>query len=405
MNQNQISYIVTPAGLSVFCRSTSKVILLTSDDPRYSEVKKIVAEGGSEEQLEAALNKQVFSTPEDVTNYASGDLEIKDGVCYVDGEEAPPGVALLAKRNIREGYGTDSVVLFARNLLKNPSNSVYQNLASFLEKGNNPITPDGHFLAYKAVRKDFKDIFSGTFDNSPGMTVEVRRNQVDEDRNRTCSFGLHVCSFDYLPYFAHDDGHVVVCKVHPADVVAIPADYNNTKMRVCRYVVESEYEGYYSEKRDILGEGPSVRLDIDSPAFTVRCIHSGGEVEEIGFETLSDAAAEAENLLEDENVELVEVINNITGAVIYDKYNDNYVGDECFADDFDDTSDTPSPDDGEANAFRVCVPGANPGDYIQLRGGFSKLSEALSWAVECAESEPRLVVLNKAGAVVRSLTS
>jgi hypothetical protein len=53
-------------------------------------------------------------------------------------------------------------------------------LYGFLEKGNLPITNDGHFLAYKKVRKDYKDCHSGTMDNSIGQVVEMERNQVDD---------------------------------------------------------------------------------------------------------------------------------------------------------------------------------------------------------------------------------
>ena len=37
---------------------------------------------------------------------------------------------------------------------------------------------------------------------------------------------------------------MVICEINPADVVSIPADYNNTKMRVCKYTVIGEVEDY-----------------------------------------------------------------------------------------------------------------------------------------------------------------
>jgi hypothetical protein len=49
---------------------------------------------------------------------------------------------------------------------------------------------------------------------------------------------LHVCSQSYLGHFGGD--RVIVCKINPKDVVSVPADYNNAKMRVCRYEVVSE---------------------------------------------------------------------------------------------------------------------------------------------------------------------
>jgi hypothetical protein len=69
----------------------------------------------------------------------------------------------------------------------------------------------------------------------------MERNQVDDDKDRTCSTGLHFCSQDYLPSFGSAQGNrVVIVKINPADVVSIPSDYNNAKGRACRYEVVGE---------------------------------------------------------------------------------------------------------------------------------------------------------------------
>ncbi|UQJ95396.1 rIIB protein [Klebsiella phage CPRSB] len=87
------------------------------------------------------------------------------------------------------------------------------------------------------MRDNYKDLATGKFDNSPGVTVSMPRNMVDEDKTRTCSTGLHVAAKSYLPHYGGGVGRVIQVKVDPADVVAIPVDYNNAKMRVCRYKV------------------------------------------------------------------------------------------------------------------------------------------------------------------------
>jgi hypothetical protein len=109
-----------------------------------------------------------------------------------------------------------------------------------LEKNSLPITPDGHFLAYKKVRYDYKDCHSGTMDNSVGQVVEMERNSVDDDKDRTCSTGLHFCSRDYLNHFGGE--RLVIVKVNPRDVVSIPSDYNGAKGRACRYEVVDEID-------------------------------------------------------------------------------------------------------------------------------------------------------------------
>ena len=124
------------------------------------------------------------------------------------------------------------------NLMSNPSHRSVQELYGFLEKGELPITPDGHFLAYKKVRGDYTDCHTGKMDNSVGKVLEMERNAVDDDKDRTCSSGLHFCSKSYLANFGGE--RTVIVKINPRDVVSIPSDYNNAKGRTCRYEVIGE---------------------------------------------------------------------------------------------------------------------------------------------------------------------
>jgi hypothetical protein len=75
-------------------------------------------------------------------------------------------------------------------------------------------------------------------DNSPGRVVEMERNQVDDNKDQTCSTGLHFCGMSYLSHFSGE--RTVIVKVNPADVVSIPSDYNGAKGRACRYEVVGE---------------------------------------------------------------------------------------------------------------------------------------------------------------------
>jgi hypothetical protein len=139
-----------------------------------------------------------------------------------------------------DGFPIEPLIAFMENLMSNPSKRAVEELYGFLEKGNLPLTPDGYFLAYKKVRQDFRDCHTGTMDNSVGQVVEMERNAVDDDQNRTCSAGLHFCSKEYLPHFGGHDSRTVILKINPRDVVSIPTDYNNAKGRACRYEVIGE---------------------------------------------------------------------------------------------------------------------------------------------------------------------
>jgi len=139
-----------------------------------------------------------------------------------------------------EGFDITPLSNFAKRVRKNPSEAVRSRLYEFLEHGQLPLTEDGSFIAYKVVRGNFKDKHSGRFDNSPGQLVSMPREQVDDNDNRTCSTGLHVCSKDYIRSFRSGDDKLIACIVGPEDVVSVPVDYNNTKMRTAAYHVLSE---------------------------------------------------------------------------------------------------------------------------------------------------------------------
>lgn len=198
-------------------------------------------------------------------------IEIKDGIIYFDGDAIHNTLTKRVLEFIKHDLPFKPMLNFLNNLLDNPSKRAVDELYDFLEAGELPITEDGHFLAFKNVRSDFKDIHSGTFDNSVGSICEMKRNQVDEDKDRTCSYGLHFCSIAYLPHFLDSkDGKTVIVKINPKDVVAIPADYNNTKGRTCRYEVVGEYTENWREK---IGRGES---GWDAPLYS----SDGGEYED-----------------------------------------------------------------------------------------------------------------------------
>jgi hypothetical protein len=183
----------------------------------------------------------LVSTAKRIETFSKGAFVVVDGRVQVNGS---PAAQVLSDKIIRfsnDGLPFQPLLRFAENLNNNPSFRAVQELYTFLEKNDHPITESGNFIAYKRVRDNFKDIHSNTFDNSVGNVVSINRNEVDEDSNRTCSKGLHVANWDYAhTHFASsnpDTDVMLEVEVNPADVVAIPTDYSNSKMRVCRYTV------------------------------------------------------------------------------------------------------------------------------------------------------------------------
>ena len=241
--QTQVPYVRTQAGIAMCLNG--RPYNFAKEDSLYPDIISALRDGKSPTELLAIIEAATVSFKNATT--LTQDVRIEDGIVYFKDEALHMSLADRMVQMLDEGYDLVPMAKFLENLMANPSHAAVQELYSFLEKGKMPITPDGCFMSYKAVRIDFKDIHSGTYDNSIGCVCEMPRNKVDDDRNRTCSSGLHFCSFEYLPHFANANGHVMLVKINPRDVVSIPADYNDTKGRCSRYEVISEYEGYYKE--------------------------------------------------------------------------------------------------------------------------------------------------------------
>ena len=103
-----------------------------------------------------------------------------------------------------------------------------------------PLTPDGDFLAYKSVRADFKDWYSGEHDFSIGQVREMARNQVCDNADIGCSAGYHAGSEEYAKSF-NGGGNLVIVKINPADVVSVPTDCECQKLRASRLEVVALY--------------------------------------------------------------------------------------------------------------------------------------------------------------------
>lgn len=314
-----LNYIMTQGGVHIVLNG--RPVAVAKSDKAFEAVVEALKRKATVEEIQDILDgeKKRMEQAVQVTER----LSLNGGqVCF----ENVPVAGLLGERMLQmldEGFDLSPMENFIANLQKNPSKRVVDHLYAFLEHGKSPITEDGCFLAYKAVREDFKDIHSGTFDNSVGQVVEMPRNRVDEDPNNTCSQGLHVCSFEYLPNFAHANGHVMVCKVSPADVVAIPADYNNTKMRVCRYEVIGEHEGYYDKGEDVLSN-TAVSRGAMTGTFVVEGLLDGSWEPTRSYDRLSDAAAHMEELLGEKDYEQVRITNRMSGSVVDVQVNVNY---------------------------------------------------------------------------------
>lgn len=236
-------FTVTSNAVSIFI--DGRPVYISKDHPNFISVIEAIDAG------DKSLIRQLADVKATVKAKSLGRVEILDDTIRVDDVEVEIDglIDRILEMVNRGSKAVDGYIRFLDNLLLNPSRTSVQELYLFLEACDLPITDDGCFLAYKRVRNDYTDIHSGTFDNSVGQVCQMARNAVDDDRNRTCSAGLHFCSYDYLPHFGTSSGNrVVVVRINPADVVSIPSDYNNAKGRTWKYEVVGEIEDWVNDR-------------------------------------------------------------------------------------------------------------------------------------------------------------
>ena len=173
----------------------------------------------------------------------AGKVSVTRSSIRYDGEEITGVLVERILAMLADGFDIMPMIRFLENLYLNPADFARDEFYLWLEGNNLPITEDGYFLAYKSVRSDFKSHHDGKTDNTPGTIVQMPRQEVDPVRDRTCSRGLHFCSYSYLPQLCYGDSTIVLLKINPADVVSIPSDYNNAKGRAWKYEVLSVIDG------------------------------------------------------------------------------------------------------------------------------------------------------------------
>lgn len=161
----------------------------------------------------------------------------------LDGELIDYGLTGRIGKLIEQGQSFTSLANFIERLSRNPDKTVAEDLYRFMEKGNLPLDEDGYLYGFKKVDEEYWSYRVG--DNGkvqylPGTTPNMPREDCDPNRQRTCSRGLHVCSFEYLKVWYPQRGRVMIIRIDPEHVTAIPADHDDQKLRCCELFVAGE---------------------------------------------------------------------------------------------------------------------------------------------------------------------
>ena len=258
------AYLITDGTLTLLL--DSKAYNLTTDHPNYRKVLDAL----TAEQYDGIPD--LIDTRSAVRQWLSSDPDFTLTNDRVNFRGTPYNGAITDKvlRMIDDGHSPAPIFNFLRRVEKNPSAAARNELLLFCVANGFLIDTLGRIIAYKSVGMDYFDGHSRTVFYKPAglmtdaekatysqpviggreknvtmqvvngdMTVTMPRNAVDDNRDRTCSYGLHFASHEYASTFI-THGHLLALAVSPEYVVSIPSDYNNQKGRACEVVPIAE---------------------------------------------------------------------------------------------------------------------------------------------------------------------
>jgi hypothetical protein len=223
-----ISVLVVRDGKSI-------VKSVRKDNPAFPNVLAALSKG-DEAILEALDMKEA------VRKNSGGRVTIEGSTVMYDGHPLHDNLTAKIIEYVSQNIPYVGLLKFLENLMDNTSFKTRQHLYNFLANKGVPITPDGYFLALKAVRGDWLDKWTGKISNEIGQVVKMDRKFINDDESVACAPGLHCGASEYVNrYGSQQSGdRIVVVKVNPRDVVAVPKDHQMMKMRVSEYEVVAE---------------------------------------------------------------------------------------------------------------------------------------------------------------------
>ena len=267
MNNKTIPpYSVNDSGWTFFVNN--RPMFVAADSPNFARVAEAVAESDydalidllTEDKFNSAFRTLVYSDKDGCFKIVSND-EDDYAIQYTDDDgkvHVLPDVLCDKLVNLyQQKVDMTRYVNFVRNVYLNPRPDSITELFDFLSYKELPITQNGTFIAYKGVQNDLfsitantetrvlkGDVKHGKIKNALNSEIEVHIDDVDPDRRKHCSNGLHVGSYHYAADFGST---VLAVEVNPKDVVSVPTDYSCQKCRVAKYkvlsIVESEFTG------------------------------------------------------------------------------------------------------------------------------------------------------------------
>src|SRR5271157_5029075 len=172
----RLSYVLKSDNLAVAVTDpVTKMPVWKTMHSTHASFKSIVKALKREDWAKAV---RLFDTAQLIADKSQGRVQVrKDGVFY-NGTKVDNSLTTRILQLIKEGKPVSSMLRFMDRLYQNPSQAAIGELYDWLNGCKLPITDDGRFVAYRRVRSDYKDVYSGSIDNSPGQKCMMKRSDV-----------------------------------------------------------------------------------------------------------------------------------------------------------------------------------------------------------------------------------
>lgn len=230
----------TYSGNTLVAVLLGKTCYIESGTPRFVSVIEAIRDDKSEQEI-----LDIIETSMKMSDYIETQnnprITVVGDEVFMDGKVLHSAITDRIIEFKENCLPIEHLVKFLERIYANPSYNSREQLFKFLEHKDLVITEDGYFLAYKGIKSNYKDVYTGTIDNSPGRTIKMDRHLIDDNPASHCSKGLHVGAISYATNWSQ--GRVVIVKVDPMNVVSVPNDHNCQKCRVCEYTVIRDSDG------------------------------------------------------------------------------------------------------------------------------------------------------------------
>jgi hypothetical protein len=230
---------------------------ISDDHPNFKAIMEICHDAARPDVEFVDTDKvaELFDIPTTIVrkfSRLSDRVTIENGVLCFDHDPAQPGLSKQILVFLDKGDDVEPLVKFMEKIMRNPSDNSRDQAWAWLDEHDFSINEDGNVIGYKGVSGNGdgtyrsstaghafvndKEFVNSYIPNAVGDTIRMPRSEVVDNPYASCSYGLHIGTYEFAQGWAH--GAMLRVVVDPADIVSVPNAASGQKIRVCKYVVD-----------------------------------------------------------------------------------------------------------------------------------------------------------------------